>query len=84
MENAPQPVESTAPRGLVQAPVAPLDEDGVQVARVGTVVWLVAAAVTWAIDSSDWWFHTCLVGAAIGLFGVFYCQRRRRVRRTRS
>ena len=64
-------------RGLVQAPVAPLDADGVQVATLGTLVWIVAAVALKLNGNSTLWLWTCVIGAVLGLTGLAYCLSRR-------
>lgn len=77
-DHAPSPRR----RGLVQAPVKPLDEDGVQVAALGTLVWAVASVVLLVRGdaSPDWWLWTALFGTVIGMLGLGYCLRRKRAR----
>ena len=66
------------PRGLVQAPVRPLDPDGVQIALIGTAGWLVALALVWfVVDAAPWWRWVCVAGVTLGVVGVAYCLRRR-------
>lgn len=73
------PSDDRARTGLVQAPVEPLDEDGVQIALIGTMAWLVALAVVWQVEAVEaWWRWVCVAGAVLGVIGVAYCLRRRR------
>lgn len=67
-------------RGLTQAPVKPLDADGVQVGVVGTIVWLIAAVVVLLRGDSapDWWLWTCWVGVGLGVLGLGYSRLRKR------
>lgn len=71
---------------FVQAPIRPLDEDGVTVARVGTLLWLVATVVVWLrldqlrADGQGWWLWVCVSGVALGLVGIWWCTRRRKRR----
>ena len=60
-----------------------MDEDGVQVAIIGTVAWIIAAVVLWLRGDAvaDWWLWTALVGVLIGIVGLAYCLRRRSRRR---
>lgn len=68
---------------FVQAPVQPLDEDGVQVCRIGTLVWLVAGVVLWLrrdglrADGHGWYLWVCLAGVLLGLVGLWWCTWRR-------
>lgn len=69
---------------LVQADVAPLDEDGVGIAAVGTALFAVATVVcAWQLEALTRaghrdWLWICLVGTALGLVGVGYCRARSR------
>lgn len=71
---------------LVQAPIQPLDEDGVNVAITGTVAFGLGAVVL--LLGADrllpggerWWIWVTVVGTVIGLVGIGYCLRRRRLR----
>ncbi|WP_051209189.1 DUF2530 domain-containing protein [Propionicicella superfundia] len=74
---------------LVQAPVKALDEDGLNVAIAGTVVFAVAAVVL-AVDAEtlertghQWWLWVALTGTGIGVAFLAYCliRRLRRARR---
>jgi hypothetical protein len=75
------------PHRLVQAPVPPVDVDGVRVVAVGTLVFAVASVLTGlradqlAADGHGWWFRVCLSGAGLGLLGLLYCWNRVRQRR---
>lgn len=77
-------------RTYIVAPVEPLDVDGVRTAEVGTGLWLVAflALLPFSSSLSDdgrlWLLWTCLAGFGIGLFGLEYCRRRRRLRTERN
>ena len=78
------PADTTAHRrGLTQAPVEPLDQDGVQVGIIGTIAWTIAALVLLLRGGADpvWWLWTCAVGVAVGLVGLAYCVGRRGRRR---
>ena len=72
---------------LVQAPIRPLDEDGVQVARVGTGIFAVITLLMWLrldelrADGEQWWLWTGVAGMALGLVGQWWCLRRRSRRR---
>jgi len=68
---------------LVQAPIAPVDVDGVMAAQVGTVTFLVLTAVCWwwlptlSARGDGWWLWVCLVGAALGVVMVMFTRWRR-------
>lgn len=72
---------------FVQAPVRPMDADGVVVAAVGTGLFAVASAVLWwqgerLLDTDDlWWRWVAVAGTVLGLAGVAYT--RWRVSRTK-
>jgi hypothetical protein len=61
----------------------PLETDDVRTVAVGTGLWLVALLVlvvlrvTEATRVEGWWMAMCACGAALGVIGVRYCQRRR-------
>lgn len=61
----------------------PLDIDGVVAVTAGTVLWVLAFLVLLpfrgdlAEHGREWWLWTCLVGAGLGVFGVWFCTRRR-------
>lgn len=68
--------------------VQPLDADGVVAIRLGTVAWLVAFVVLFAFfrdelqaHNTQWWLTVCLVGAGLGIPGLWYTTRRRNVYR---
>ncbi|MGD7732969.1 DUF2530 domain-containing protein [Propionibacteriaceae bacterium G57] len=73
-------------RGLVQAPVAPLDEDGVQAAIIGTIAWAVGLVVMLLRGDAApaWYTWTCVAGIGVGGLALVYLVRRRRVRRAQS
>ena len=60
----------------------PLETDDVKIVAGGTALWglalvvLVIARLAGA-DVRGWWIAMCACGAALGLLGVRYCQRRR-------
>lgn len=60
----------------------PLETDDVRIVGVGTALWALALVVLVAArlggaDVRGWWLAMCAAGAALGLLGVRYCQRRR-------
>ena len=73
-------------RTYIVADVEPLDVDGVRTVEIGTLFWLVASLALLPFygrleaDGRTWWLWTCLTGFGLGLFGVEYCRRRRRLR----
>ena len=72
-----------ASRGQRRPDPPPLETDDVPVVAIGTALWAVGLAVlvvlrlTGAAQVRDWWMVMCVVGIALGLVGVRYCQRRR-------
>ncbi|MGA8847234.1 MAG: DUF2530 domain-containing protein [Nocardioides sp.] len=68
------------------ADVEPLDVDGVRTVEIGTVLFFVAFVALLPFygqlegDGRAWWLWTCLTGVGLGLLGLEYCRRRRRVR----
>lgn len=73
---------------LVQAPVKALDEDGIGVALVGTIAFVVAVIVlvlngAWLAQAGhQWWLWVAISGAGIGVAFLAYCLIRKS-RRTR-
>jgi Protein of unknown function (DUF2530) len=65
------------------APAELLDVDGVAVITVGTVLWAVALIALLpfrdrlADHGLEWWLWTCIAGVGLGLWGIYYCRRRR-------
>jgi hypothetical protein len=60
----------------------PLETNDVAIVAGGTALWAVAAVVLGiarlaGADVHTWWIVMCVSGAALGLLGVRYCQRRR-------
>ena len=68
------------------ADVAPLDADGVRTVQVGSGIFLLAFVALLpfyerlADDGRTWWLWTCLAGFGLGLLGLEYCKRHRRLR----
>jgi hypothetical protein len=68
---------------LVQAPIAPLDENGIVVTTVGTAAFVIAAAILGlqydrlAASGDGWWFWVAVAGVVLGLIGLSYCWLRR-------
>ncbi|MDT7572476.1 MAG: hypothetical protein QOE05_2650 [Actinomycetota bacterium] len=60
----------------------PLETNDVAIVAGGTVAWAVACVALLiarfaGADVHTWWIVMCASGAALGLVGVRYCQRRR-------
>jgi hypothetical protein len=60
----------------------PLETNDVAIVAGGTALWAVAAVVLLiarvaGAEIHTWWIVMCVSGAALGLLGVRYCQRRR-------
>lgn len=72
---------------LVQAPVAPLDVDGLNVVVIGLVLFAVASGIclllldTLTARGDGWWLWVCLTGFGLGLLGLVHCVVRRNRRR---
>lgn len=62
-----------------------MDLDGVLTMTVGTVLWAVATIALipfWGTlqgDGRQWWLWSALAGFGLGLIGIEYCRRRRRL-----
>lgn len=71
---------------LVQAPIDPVDEDGVAAAVVGTVISLLATGVTawqysWlASRGQGWWLWTAVTATGLGVMFIAYALYRKRRR----
>lgn len=68
---------------LVQAPVKPLDEDGIVVGIIGTIGWIVVAIIL-GLNLGDNpspeaqnWLWTAIAGILLGVVGVGYCALRK-------
>jgi len=61
----------------------PLEVDDVRVVAVGTALWalllvgLLPFRAELAREGRTWWFAMCAFGVALGVFGMWYCRRRR-------
>jgi ABC-type branched-subunit amino acid transport system permease subunit len=62
----------------------PLAVDAVRVVAGGTVLWavlglaLVVFGRDWLAEHDrTWWLWTCVAGFVLGIFGTWYCRRRR-------
>lgn len=68
----------------MQAPVRPLDADGLTVDIIGTVAWAVALGLAWinvkALDGREWWLGVAFVGVVIGVCLTGWTIRKRRRR----
>lgn len=78
-----EPTPKPRAHHFVQAPVRPLDPDGVVVGIIGTIGWaLLTIIFTINLDWLDatahrWWLWTALSGTVLGVIGTGYCLRRR-------
>lgn len=84
-------------RLLVQAPVPPVDVDGIVVVSIGTVLFGIAAVVLVVVEPAaldlrigrDWfsanrdWPGVAISGFVLGVLGLAYCVNRRRLRARR-
>ena len=82
MDHSPTPDSGSPTRGplLKQAPITPLDEDGMLVALIGTGLWLVATVVLLIADADVRWTRVGVAGVVLGLLGAGWIQLRRRRR----
>lgn len=82
------PGHATAPAAqpehhrFVQAPIRPLDENGITATLVGTALFTVATVVllvlrpTLDAEGRGWWLWVGISGVVLGLVGYAYCRRR--------
>ncbi len=76
-------------RTYMVADVDPLDVDGIRTVEVGVGLWLLGFIALLPFygrlqdEGNAWWLWTCLAGFGLGLFGLEYCRRRRKVRADR-
>jgi len=67
------------------AEVEPLDVDGVRTVAIGSVIWIVAFVAmlpfigTLRDHDKLSWLWICIAGFGLGLIGLEYCRRRRRL-----
>lgn len=86
--NAPGPDKEHG-HFLVQAPVKPMDRDGVGVAMIGTAIFAIGTIILGVLyddlkaRGDAWWLGVGVAGFALGLLGLAYTFRLRH-RRTRS
>lgn len=72
---------------LVQAPVPPMDVDGLNVVVTGTIAFAIASVLCvifyaeLAARGNEWWLGICIAGFGLGLLGLRYCTNRRSRRR---
>lgn len=73
---------------LEQAPVPPLDVDGLNVVTIGLVLFGLATVLgvvfhaTLVARGHGWWLWVAVCGFLLGLVGLAYCTRRRKQRRS--
>lgn len=81
----PAPEEPAPERHHLVAEVEPLDVDGVRTVAIGSVIWIVAflAMLPFIGTLRDHdklsWLWICIAGFGLGLIGLEYCRRRRRL-----
>lgn len=69
----------------VVAAVEPLDVDGIRTLEIGTIAWLVGFVALLPfygrLEDADrtWWLWACLAGFGLGLLGLEFCRRKRRL-----
>jgi len=79
-------VDDLEHHALVQAPVDPVDEDGVAAAYVGTVVSALATLLLWwqyawlADRGQGWWLWVALTATGSGVLFSTYARYRKRQR----
>jgi hypothetical protein len=79
-------VDELEHHALMQAPVEPVDEDGVAVALVGTGVSVLATVLLWsqyallAVRGQGWWLWVALTATAAGALFIAYTLYRKRRR----
>jgi uncharacterized BrkB/YihY/UPF0761 family membrane protein len=79
-------VDELEHHALVQAPVEPVDEDGVAAALVGTGVSVLATVLLWwqyallAARGQGWWLWVGLTATGAGVLFIAYTLYRRRWR----
>ena len=72
------------------ADVEPMDVDGVRTVEVGSALWLIAFVgllpFYGRLEESGrvWWLWTCMAGLGLGLIGLEFCRRRRKLRDERA
>jgi Protein of unknown function (DUF2530) len=73
-------------RTFLIADVEPLDVDGVRTVQVGVALWVIGFVALLPfygrLRAADhgWVLWTCAAGCGLGLLGLEYCRRRRRLR----
>lgn len=79
-ESAIRAIEASS---LRQAPVPPVQDDGVRVFTIGTVLFALASLLL-LVDgqrlSEAWWLDAAITGVGIGVVGIIYCVWRRNKR----
>ena len=69
-------------RHFLQAPIRPLDENGITATVIGTVLFAVATVVLLVLRARldaggrGWWIWVGVSGVLLGLVGYAYCRRR--------
>lgn len=73
---------------LVQAPIDPVDEDGVAAALVGTAVSVLATLLAWwnygwlQAQGQGWWLWSAITATGVGVLFILYTLWRKRRRLT--
>ena len=76
--HAPQPEH----HHFVQAPIRPLDEDGITATITGTALFALATIVMLVVrrrleaGGHGWWLWVGVTGVVVGGIGYVYCRRR--------
>lgn len=77
------PLPTATKSRLRQAPVDPLDQDGVMVAALGTLTWCGATIILLLNRASlerqgtGWWLWVAVTGVVLGITGTGWCLRRK-------
>lgn len=83
MADSQESANTSAEPRLGQPPEKPLDVDGVNAAKTGTIAFVFGFVVLiffrgpLADNDATWWLWVFAAGAILGLVGIWYTRRRR-------